>query len=75
MEKLKELRLEKGYTFSKMAKLVGLSKPFYWQIEHNQRRMTYDLAVRISKVFGLKPDDVFYEEMKFHKDSLKPLER
>lgn len=71
MEKLKELRLKHGYNFRQMADLVGISKPFYWQIENNQRRMTYDLAIRIAKVFDLKPDDIFYEEMKFHKEFLK----
>lgn len=71
MEKLKQLRLERGYTFKKMADLVGISKPFYWQLENGQRRMTYDLSVRIANVFGLKPDDLFYDEMKYHGDEIK----
>lgn len=75
MEKLKELRLKHGYNFRQMADLVGISKPFYWQIENNQRRMTYDLAIRIAKVFDLKPDDIFYDEMKFHKEFLKKVSK
>lgn len=71
MEKLRQLRIEHGYNFQQMADLVGISKPFYWQIENGQRRMTYELTIQIAKVFNLKPDDVFYEEMKFHTDFLK----
>lgn len=71
MEKLKQLRIEHGYTFKKMAELVGISKPFYWQLENDQRRMTYDLSVRIANVFGLKPDDLFYDEMKHHGDGIQ----
>lgn len=73
MEKLKQLRIEHGYNFRQMAELIGISKPFYWQIENNQRRITYELAIRIAKVFDLKPDDVFYDEMKLHKEFLKKM--
>lgn len=66
METLRRYRERNGYSFQKMADLVGISKAFYWQIEHNQRRMTYELSMRIAKVFDLKPDDLFYEDMKDH---------
>lgn len=71
MEKLKQLRIENGYNFREMAELVGISKPFYWQLENNQRRVTYELAIQIAKVFNLKPDDIFYEELKDRKEFLK----
>lgn len=71
MEKLKQLRISHGYNFREMAELVGISKPFYWQLENNQRRMTYELAIQIAKVFDLKPDDIFYEELKSRKEFLK----
>lgn len=59
--KLKELRLEKEYSYQDMANLLQVSKSFYWQIEHNNRRLSYELAKNISAIFGLKPDDIFYE--------------
>ncbi len=71
MEKLKQLRIENGYNFREMAELVGISKPFYWQLENNQRRVTYELAIQIAKVFDLKPDDIFYDELKDRKEFLK----
>lgn len=71
MEKLREIRIAHGYSFGYMAEQIGISKPFYWQLEHNQRRLSYDLAIRIAKVFDLKPDEIFYDEMKQHKNFLK----
>ena len=61
METLKKLRIKYGYTIADMAKLVGLSPTYYWQIENQKRRLYYEVAIRIAKVFKLKPDDIFYD--------------
>ncbi len=61
MNKLKELRLKYGYTVAYMAKLVGLSPTYYWQLENKKRRLYYEIALKIAKVFNLKPDDIFYD--------------
>jgi putative transcriptional regulator len=45
-----------------MAKMLGISKPYYWQIENKKRRLYYSLAKKIASIFKLKPDDIFYEE-------------
>ena len=47
-----------------MADILGISKPYYWQIEHDQKRLTYEMARKIAEIFHLKPDDLFYEEFK-----------
>ena len=62
MKKLKELRIKNNLNIKEMAKLVGISPTYYWQIENKSRRLYYELAVKISKIFNLKPDDIFYEE-------------
>lgn len=62
MKKLKDLRIENNLNIKEMAKLVGISPTYYWQIENKSRRLYYELAVKISKIFNLKPDDIFYEE-------------
>lgn len=64
MEKLRKVREKYGYSCSDMAKLLGISKPFYWQIENKKRNLSYKMAVAISLVFNLKPDDLFYDEYK-----------
>lgn len=62
MEKLKNLRINQGYTIAQMAELVGLSPTYYWQIENKKRRLYYEIAARIAKVFNLKPDDIFFDD-------------
>ncbi len=60
--KLKELRKKKGYTSQDMAEKLGISKPFYSQIENQMRRLSYDMAIQIAKIFGKKPDQIFLED-------------
>lgn len=66
--KVREMRQKKKYTTQYMADQLGISKPFYCQIENQTRRLSYDMAVRISAIFGKKPDAVFYED---HLDKMK----
>ena len=62
MKKLIEERLKHNYSYDDMCKMLQISKTYYWQIEHNKRRLYYYLAVKIAKIFELKPDDLFFEE-------------
>ena len=62
MKKLKEYRIKNGFTVEQISNLVGISKTYYWQIENKKRRLYYELAIKIAKVFNLKPDQLFYEE-------------
>ena len=39
-----------------------ISKTFYWQIENNKRRLSYDMAIRIASIFNLKPDSLFFDD-------------
>ncbi|MBQ9181258.1 MAG: helix-turn-helix transcriptional regulator [Bacilli bacterium] len=58
------MRIKKGYTHADMAKLLNISKPFYWQIENNKRRLSYNMAFNISQILKTTPDKIFYEEFK-----------
>lgn len=60
--KLRELRLSKRITSKKMAEMLGISVPFYSQLENRQRRLTYDMAVKISAIFKTRPDKLFYDD-------------
>ena len=60
--KLKEVRKKKGYTIYDMANKLGITASFYSQIENKKRRLFYDMACDIAKIFNLKPDDIFYEK-------------
>lgn len=60
-EKLYQERTKKCLSYKDIADKVGISSSYYWQLENKQRRLFYDLAVKIASVFQLKPDDLFYE--------------
>lgn len=64
MKKLKELRNKNKFSYNQMGSFLGISKAFYWQIENRQRRMTYEMAIKIAEIFKLKPDQLFYEDFK-----------
>ncbi len=59
---LQELREKKGYSYEDMSKKLGISKAYYWQLEHKNRRLYYELAKNIAAVFELRPDDIFFDE-------------
>ena len=69
--KLKKIREEKGYTSDYISKELNISKAFYSQIENGKRRLSYDMAVNISKLFNMKPDELFYDD---HKKVLKNIQ-
>lgn len=60
--KLKEMRKKAKYTTQQMSEKLGISKPFYCQLENQTRRLSYDMAVNISAIFKIKPDKLFYED-------------
>lgn len=64
MDKLRELRLKNKFTNQMMADFLGISKPYYWQLEHDQKRLSYEMAIKMANIFNLKPDELFYEEYK-----------
>lgn len=61
-ENLKRIRETERKTYQEVADAIGVSKPYYWQIENGKRRLSYELAVRIAAVFNKKPDDIFLPE-------------
>ena len=61
---LKNIRIQYGMTFQQVAEKVGITKEYYWQIENGKRKLSYELAVKISSVFNKKPDEIFlYDEL------------
>lgn len=60
--KLKELRRTNNMTAREVAEKVGISKPFYCQLENCKRRLSYETALKIADVFDVKPDYLFYDE-------------
>ena len=57
MNKLQQYRKRYNYNCQDMADILNISKSFYWQIENNKRRLNYDTALKIAKIFKMKPDN------------------
>ena len=64
LTKLEALRKAYNLTYKDMALKLDMSKAYYWQIENGNRNLYYKVAVKIAKVFKLKPDDLFYDDLK-----------
>lgn len=62
-ERLTSLREECNYSYQDMADFLNISKCYYWQLEHKKRRLYYDMAKKIANVFGLRPDELFFDEI------------
>ncbi len=58
-ERIKELRLEKGFSQMQLGKLVGVSQKAvdYWERSVNEPKSSYIIA--IVKVFGVTFDEFF----------------
>ncbi len=62
--KLEKERKKNNYTYDKMAELLSISKSYYWQLENNNRRLSYEMACKIAQIFNKKPDELFYDYQK-----------
>ena len=58
------MRMKNGFTCADMAIKLGISKPFYWQIENGKRSLSYKMAIKIASIFKMRPDDIFYIDLK-----------
>lgn len=67
MEVLKKYRIKHNLSYKDMSTKLGISKTFYWQIENDQRRLSYNRAIEIAKIFDTTPDQLFYEDIKKQK--------
>lgn len=59
---VKRLRKSHGFTSRQMSELLGISKSMYSYIENGQKRLTYDIAVKICGIFDTTPDELIYPE-------------
>lgn len=62
VSKLKILREKNNYTVKDMAGMLNISPAHYCLIENKKRNLYYDMAIKISNIFNLKPDDIFYKK-------------
>ena len=63
IKKLYNLRIKYNMSLNDISKKLNISKSYYWQIENKKRKLSYSMAKDIAKLFKLKPDDIFYDEI------------
>ena len=63
---LMKIRKENNYSTQDMANLLNISKTFYWQIEKGKRKLSYEMAFKISLIFNKKPDSIFFDDFKIN---------
>ena len=56
MNRLKELRKERGFTQIKMQMLTGIDQSDYSKIENGKRYYTFEQCVKIATVLGTSMD-------------------
>ncbi len=71
-KKLGELRVKKGYTLEGLAKRLGITKQYLWDLEDGRRILSYKMAYKISVILDTTPDLLFLED---HVDNEKKIAR
>jgi len=59
LQNLKARRLYCGLTNKEMADRLNISIPYYWMLENGKRKLSYEMAVEISKILDSTPDEIF----------------
>lgn len=61
---LQSKRLTKKLSCQDVANMLNISKSYYWELENGKRRLFYQDAVKLAKIFKTKPDKLFLEDFK-----------
>jgi len=61
--RVRELRLERGWTQQQLAEVVGVSRQSINSIECNRYVPSLPLALTFARAFGLPTDDIFTLEV------------
>ena len=57
---LKKLRKDKKITIKELANILDITPSYYWQLENDKKRLFYEMAIKISDIFNMQPDEIFY---------------
>ncbi len=59
LTELQNKRKKHNYSLQAMANKLHISKTYYWQLEQDNRRLPYDLAVKMATVLHCTTDELF----------------
>ena len=60
MKTIREMRVQRGITQTKMAEELGVSRPTYIKFENNPSAMSVGTAKRICSLLGCRLEDIFF---------------
>ena len=61
---LEKIRRSAGFTQIGLAKCLGVSKQYIWDIENGRRELSYKLAYKISVILKTTPDKIFLDDFR-----------
>lgn len=61
---LEKMRKKQGITIVELAKRLGKTSQYIWDIEDGRRNLSYKMAFEIALILDVKPDDLFLEDFK-----------
>ena len=67
-ERIRGLRLRKGITTEEISRRMGISRPFYSQLEHGRRRMSVDYLEKIERILGVSVAELYIGDVMGPKD-------
>ena len=59
-EKLTHYRKKANLTQKQMAEKLGISESYYCQLENGNRRMSLNMALDISAILCVNPNEIFF---------------
>lgn len=58
IQKIKEFRIQKGFSQASVAKALGISRPTYSAIEAGKQKLDLDEAQKLSSIFGITLEEL-----------------
>lgn len=65
---LKTFMKENNYTYKDLASIIECEEIYIKQIINGKDCLSYEMAVMLSSIFNITPDDIFYSECKENKE-------
>lgn len=62
MNKLQALRQQSGIKQKKVAFDLGVSRATLWNYENGKRKLTFDIALKLAKIYGVSVADLVENE-------------
>ena len=61
-ERIRAIRIRQGITTEQISQRMGISRPFYSQLEHGRRRMSVDYLEKIARILGVTVAELYSGE-------------